>query len=255
MREMGTHVDRQYASRVAAVCADTLEKSLDDKKEWPARAYSVRLLGEAGYTGSLEGIATCVADDVANVRQAAGYSLEKLSSLAAEEHRTAVPAAFEAAVGESGRWRKTAVAARAIGYYAGEDFVEPLSLLLSHSVLNVRESASHSLVTMVERKDEKLSASIQSTVIGELESNSSAWQYGAPVLGALEKRDGLPLLTKILADGNWYSVVAAANAVNRIAAVEKVNDKKLSDALIAAGESDIVQVQEACDRALRTLTQ
>ena len=37
MEEMGQHVDRQYASRVAKAAAATLQAAADDKPQWAAR--------------------------------------------------------------------------------------------------------------------------------------------------------------------------------------------------------------------------
>ena len=64
----------------------------------------------------------------------------------------------------------------------------------------------------------------------------------------------VPQLTTILQRGTWLAQVAAANAVSQIAADSKISVKALSDALIKAGQSDVRQVQEACDKALRALT-
>jgi HEAT repeat protein len=254
MREMGSHVDRQYASRVAAIAAKTLDDCLEDKTEWSTRTSSLILIGSSQYSGSMEQVALCAADDISNVRAAAGRALEQVHSLCTDEAKAKVSPVLQPLLTNPVDWRKTAVAARGIGYYATAENVEPLSLLLSHSVINVRQGASHSLVVIVESEDEALREVVEKAVSTELESNRAAWEYGAPVLGALKDVKALPLLTKILKGSSWHAQAAAANAVTSIASANKVNDKALSDALIAAGQSETIQVQDACDRALRALT-
>jgi len=253
MREMGSHVDRQYASRVAAIAAKTLDDCLEDRTEWTTRNSSLILIGSSQYTGSMKQVASCAADDISNVRQSAGRALEQVHALCSAEDKAEVAPLLQPLLTNPVDWRKTAVAARAVGYYATEDNVEPLTLLLSHSVLNVRQGASHSLVTIVEG-NKSLREVVDKAVFAELEGNRSAWEYGASVLGALKDVKALPLLTKILKGSSWHSQVAAANAVTSIAMANKINDKELSDALIAAGQSETIQVQDACDRALRALT-
>ena len=254
MREMGSHVDRQYASRVAQIAASTLDACLEDTREWPARAYAVTLIGSSGYTGSMEQVSTCVADDVANVRQAAGKTLEQLSALCAPEQSAVVAPLLQPLLINHVDWRKTAIAARAVGGYAQADNIEPLVLLLSHSVINVRQGASHSLVTICESSNDELRKVVVAALYPELENNPAAWEYGAPVLGSLRDAQALPQLTIILQRGNWLAQVAAANAIVQIAEENKISDKPLSTALIQAGQSEVLQVQQACDRALRALT-
>ncbi len=253
MREMGNHVDRQYASRVAKIAAKTLDDCLEDKTEWPPRMYSLNLVAASGHSGSMEQVANCVSDDVSNVRQSAGRALEELSALAPADEKAKVAPILQPLLTNPVDWRKTAIAAHAAGGYAVAETVKPLSLLLSHSVLNVRQSASHSLVTIV-RNDEELKPDVETKVYAELETNPNAWELGAPVLGALKDTRAVPQLTTILGKGNWHAQVTAANAVTEIAGANKVNDKPLSEALIKAGQSEVTQVQEASDRALRALT-
>ena len=253
MREMGGHVDRQYASRTAKVAAETLDACLEDQTEWPPRAYSLTLIGASGWTGSMEQVARCVADDVSNVRRTAGDALARLSELCTDEERAIVAPILQPLLIRPVDWRKTAVAAEAVGDYAAEDSIEPLTLLLSHSVLNVRRAAGGSLVTAV-RSNQDVRPVVEAAVYAELESNRGAWEFGAPVLGALQDARALPQLTTILKNGPWQAQVTAADAVAEIAGVHKVSDKSLSDALIHAGQSEVLQVQDACDRALRALT-
>lgn len=253
MREMRGTIDRQFASRVAEVAAKTLEESLEQGSEWPTRAYSLELLAASGYTGAMERVASCVGDDVGNVRQAAGSALEKLAPLCPPEEKVKVAPVLHPLLTNPVDWRKTAIAARAVGYYAGEAQVEPLTLLLSHSVLNARQGASHGLVTIVEQQ-ENLRPAVQTALDSELPKNPRAWEFGAPVLGALGDTKALPQLTKMLQGGDWRTQVAAANAAAKLAMGNKINDEALSKALIQAGQSEVLQVQEATDRALRALT-
>ncbi|MCG8585842.1 MAG: HEAT repeat domain-containing protein, partial [Pirellulales bacterium] len=253
MREMGGRVDRQYASRVGTVAAKTLDECLEDKTEWPPRMYSVRLIGEAGYAGAMEQVAKCVGDDIANVRQAAGRALDQLAPLCSDEERAKVAPILQPLLTNPVDWRKTAIAAGAIGGYAVEENIEPLSLLLSHSVLNCRTGASKSLVTIA-RNNKELRDAVEKAVYAELGKNRNAWEYGAPILGALKDPKAIEQLTTILEDGNWHAQAAAARAVTEIAMANKISNKPLSNALIKAGQSEVLQVQEACDTALRALT-
>ncbi len=151
-------------------------------------------------------------------------------------------------------WHKTAVAAQSVGQYATADCVEPLVLLLSHSVLNVREGASHSLVVIAERGDEPLTAKVDGAIYSELAGNPRAWEFGAPVFGALEQLKAIRQLTTILERGDWRAQASAAEAVARIAAIHKISDKPLSDALIGAAQSKVLQTQDSANKALRRST-
>jgi HEAT repeat protein len=253
MREMHGHVDRQYASRVGLVAAKILDDCLEDKSEWTPRMYSLQLIGAAGYAGSMEQVAKCVADNTSNVRRAAGAALGQLAPLSSDEQRAKVAGLLQPLLTDPVDWRKTAIAASAVGDYATDENIKPLTLLISHSVLNVRRGASHSLVT-VAKNDKQLREAVEKAVSAELASNRGAWEFGAPVLGALNDPKAVPQLTTILQRGTWLAQVAAANAVAHIAADSKINVKTLSDALIKAGQSDVRQVQQACDDALRALT-
>ncbi len=254
MEEMGQHVDRQYASRVAKAAAATLQAAADDKPQWAARAHAVNLVRASGFTGVMDLIAGCVADDVTNPRQAAGPALEELAPLCTPEQRALVAPILLPLLTKPVDWHKTAVAAQSIGQYATADCVEPLVLLLSHSVLNVREGASHSLVQIAERGDEGLTTKVDSAIYSELAGNPRAWEFGAPVLGALEQAKAIRQLTTILERGDWRAQASAAEAVARIAAIHKISDKPLSDALIAAAQSKTLQTQDAANKALRRST-
>ncbi len=253
MEEMGGHVDRQYASRVAKAAAETLKAAADDKPQWAARAHAVNLLRLSGYTGVMDLIAGCVADDVSNPRQMAGPALEELAPLCTPEQRALVAPILLPLLSKPVDWHKTAVAAQSVGQYATPDCVEPLVLLLSHSVLNVREGASHSLVVIAGRGDEALTAKVDGAIYSELAGNPRAWEYGAPVLGALEQAKAIRQLTTILERGDWRAQASAAEAVARIAAVHKISDKALSDALIGAAQSKVLQTQDSANKALRAL--
>lgn len=253
MQEMGTNVDRQHASRVAKVAAETLAAAMEEPSEWPARANSLTLLGIAGYTGEMELIAKNVNDDIGNVQRAAGEALGQLSTICSTEQRAEVSPILLELIEKPSDWRKTAVAARAAGDYLTPEMIAPLTNLLSHSVLNVREGAGHSLVTIVEAGDEKQRAEVEQGLYAAMEANDGTWEFGAPVLGALGDVKAVPVLTKILEKGDWRAKLTAANAVARIAEDQKINDKPLADGLIAAAQSEIIQLQEAANQALRVL--
>jgi HEAT repeat protein len=255
MEEMGRDVDRAFASRVGKVAIDTLTKSMEDKPQWSARAHSLVLLAASGSTGAMEMVAACAGDNVTNVREAAGHALEALSPLCSAKERGAVAPVLQPLLVKTEDWRKTAVAARAIGHYAGTEAVAPLVQLLGHNVLNVREAASHSLVLMVSGENKELRAEVEKAVQPEMEKNERAWECGAPVLGALKQAKAVPVLTTVLQRGDWRAKAAAAKAAEQIAAAEKITDKPLSDALIQAAQSDVVQVHEAANKALRVINQ
>jgi HEAT repeat protein len=255
MEEMGDQVDRQYASRVAKAASQTLKAAADEKPQWAARAHSANLVRASGYTGVMDVLAACVADDVTNVRQSAGRALEELAPLCSPEQRAPVAPLLLPLLVKPVDWHKTAVAAHNVGYYATPECVEPLLLLLSHSVLNVREGASHSLVVMASGDDKALRAAVDGAIYSELAGNQKAWEYGAPVLGALLDIKAIPQLTSILDRGDWRCQASAAEAVARIAGEHKLNNKALSDALIKAAQSKTLQTQDAANKALRALNQ
>ncbi|MDA1017268.1 MAG: HEAT repeat domain-containing protein, partial [Planctomycetota bacterium] len=252
MQEMGTHVERQFASRVAKVASETLTKSLEEPKEWQARTSAIMLLGASGHTGSIEDIAGTVADNVTNVRQAAGRALEQLSPLCTPEERAKVHPILQPLVEKPVDWRKTAIAARAMGYFPSETAIEPLIRLLSHSVLNVRDGAENALSRLVKSEDDWKSK-IEKPLHAELGKTEAAWEYGAKVLGSINDKKAIPLLSPILQSGNWRAQVNAANAVATIAGEVKVEDPDLNAALVRASQSEVVQVQDAVDRALRAV--
>lgn len=254
MREWGNHVDQQYASRIAVVAAETLTQSLEDKEAWPARAYSITLLGQSHYTGSMKEIAGCVNDDVPNVRNAAGRALEQLAPLCTNEERVMVPPILQPLLDKPVDWRKTTVAARAVASFPSEAAIEPLIKLLSHSVLNVRQASSDSLSLIVEKGNQKLAELIEPLLHEEVARVKGSWQYGARVLGAFRNPDAIPLLTTILSHGDWRSQQNAALAVAKIADDRKVEDDALNKALVEAAQSDVVQVQDAANQALRAVS-
>jgi len=150
-------------------------------------------------------------------------------------------------------WRKTAVAARVAGFYATDEMIDPLTALLSHSVLNVREGASNSLVTIVASENKEQVEAVEKALYEALEQSEGTWESGAPVLGALGDPKAVPMLTKILKSNSWRAKVAAANAVSVIADTHQINDKPLADSLISAAQSETLQVQDAANQALRVL--
>ena len=254
MREWGSHVDRQYASRIAVVASSTLTQAIEVKDAWPARAYSITLLGESHYTGSMTEIAACVSDDVPNVRNAAGRALEQLAPLCSNEERVAVPPVLQPLLDRPVDWRKTSVAARATAGFASEPAIAPLIKLLSHSVVNVRDAASYSLSAIAASNNDDLRKKTELLLHAEVGSVKGSWQYGARVLGALKNPAAVPLLTAILTDGDWRSQQNAALAVAQIADQNKLEDDTLNQALVKAAQSDVVQVQDAANQALRAVT-
>ena len=254
MQEMGHSVEQHYASRVAKVAAATLEESMTKKEEWPARTASLTLIGASGYTANIEKVAENVGDNVTNVRNAAGHALKQLSSLCTAEQRSKVAPILQAWLDSPVDWRKTSIAARSVGPYAQSDSIPALSKLLSHSVINVREASSHSLVEVVQGKNKELIASAEQTVRAAMNANPQTWEYGSPVLGALKQIQDIPLLTKVLVNGQWRAQAAAAKAVKEIVDQHAIKDQALSEALIRAAQSDIIQVQDAANQALRSLT-
>ncbi len=252
MVEMGYNVDRQYASRVGKIAGKTLEEALQDKTAWVARSRAVILIGASGQTDSLKNVATCVADDVPDVRRAAGTTLEQLAQLATDEQKSEVAPLLLELLVQPVDWRKTAIAAKASGGYAGEESVKPLVRLLSHSVVNVRSGASQAMVRLA--GDKELKELVATEVHKELKVTERAWEYGAPVLGALLDPAGLELLQTLLAKGDWRVQMNAANAVADIATAHEIKDTKLSDTLIKVAQSRTLQVQDAANKALRNVS-
>ena len=252
MREWGGSVDRQFASRIAAVAEKTLNEAIEQPKEWSARTYSVQMLGASGYTGAIETVAQCVADDVPNVRQSAGKALEQLAPLASEEELAAVPPILLPLLDKPVDWRKTAIAAKVSAYYPSDSAVQPLIDLLSHSVLNARDASSFALARYAQQVPE-LKEKMETPLFAEVSETSASWQYGARVLGALQNPAAVPLLTTILSKGDWRSQESAAKAVKEIAVVADINDEALNEALVAASQSEVVQVQDAANLALRAV--
>ena len=252
-REMGGNVERQYAWGVAKVAAQTLTDASADKKQWPARAYACTLLGASGYTGNLEAIATCVSDDVPNVRNAAGKALAELAPLCKEDEKPQVAEILKPLLEKPDDWRKTAVAARASGYYPLDESVEPLVRLLGHSVINVKDSAADALSQYAENENADLVAHVKQATFDEVGGNPGSWQYGARVLGALEDAEAVPLLGPMLQKGDWRTKVSASYAVAQIAKDNKLGSKQLSDTLVRTAQSEIIQVQESANKALRAI--
>jgi len=254
MREMRGQVPQQFASRVAKAARAALEAAAAEKSAWPTRAYAIELLGNSGHTGAIELIASAVTDDVPNVRIASGKALAQLAEFATDEQHAAVAPILHKVIATPIDWRKSAVAARAAGYYPSYEAVAPLTALLSHSVLNVRQAAAESLSQYARGKDEKLRLAVKKAVTDAVSGNNAAWEYGAVVLGALRNEAAIPLLHKIVSGGHWRAQTHAARAVAEIAADKKIENQALNDALIKAAQSEILQLQEAANLALRALT-
>jgi len=255
MAEMGEDVAKELHSRVAKAAAKTLEDGQKDPTVWAARQYSLVLLGVSGTTNSLEAIAANCGDDISNVRSAAGKALERLAPLATPDQKTKVAALLLPLLDKPLDWRKTSTAAKAAGWYANADVVAPLVRLLGHSVINVRDAASHSLVTIARSEQADLKSLTDKLVAAELKAGEASWEAGARVLGAIGDAKALPQLTQILSSANWRAQMNASLAVAEIAAAQKapINDKALTDALIKVSQSEVLQAQDAANKALREL--
>lgn len=252
MREMRGEVPQQFASRVGKLAAATLKAGMEDKSQWSARAYSLQLLGKSGTTGDIEMIARCVSDDVPNVRQNAGKALEQLAPICSAEQKAKVPPLLMPLLKQPEDWRKTAIAARSAGYFPTPETILPLTGLLAHSVVNVKEGAADALSRIV-RGDEELRPLVEKLLHAKLAEDERSWEYGPRVLGALKDPKAIPLLIRVLQKGNWRAQTNAALAVDEIGADEKLENKRLSEALIKASQSEVIQVQNAANKALRRL--
>jgi len=253
MAEMGNHIPDQYHSRLARVASDCLAKSVGDKKAWEARQRSIYLLGRCEYTGAMSNIAACVNDDVPNVRQAAGSALGNLARHCNDEQRASVAPVLLPLLDDTRDWRKSAIAARNAGYYAGPEAIAPLVKLLSHGVVNVKDGAAYSLSNLAQHEDEDTRAQVQKLLLPELKSTDLSWEYGVRVLGALKKVENIGMVTAILTKGTWRAKEQGAIAAASIASANEVEDAALNAALIRNAQSDIVQVQERSNAALRAL--
>ncbi|MDA0840683.1 MAG: HEAT repeat domain-containing protein [Planctomycetota bacterium] len=255
LSEMGSNFAIEYSSRIAKVGAAALEQGMEDKSAWALRTHALTLLGKSGYTGSVETIAQCVSDDIPNVRQAAGYALEQLDELCTPEQRAKVAPILLPLLEKPHDWRKTGIAARVSAGFPSVKAVDPLVKLLSHSIVNVQDGASRSLSVWVTLKDaEELKDAVKESLIKEVSRDQQAWEYGTIVLGSLADASSIELLTRILKDGNWRAKANAANAVSAIATKTSVKDKALSEALIGCAQSDVHQVRDAANTALRLVS-
>jgi HEAT repeat protein len=254
MTELGGSVPHQYASRVGTAASRILAESIKAPEHWEARTRSVILVGNTGRTADLTVIAGCIGDDVANVRQAAGSALQKLGKLASVEERATVLPVLMPLLTTTNDWRKTAVAAGAASAYPQEELVAPLVKLLTHDVVNVQSAAARTLRNFAAGNDDALRAAVGTDVLAVLNANKNCWEYGAQVLGVLSPDSSLALLTSMLKEGNWRTKENAARAVRELAGHHQIRDKALNDALIANTQSNIGQVQQSANDALRLLT-
>lgn len=253
MGQMPYEIEPQYASRTAVVAARTLTEAAKDEAEWVAHAQSLRIIGATGYSGVMEDVAKSVDSNVADVRAAAGTALQRVGSVCPPEQAAKVAPLLQPYLTKSVDWRKTAVAAASVGAYANDATIDPLVDLLAHSVLNVRRGASRSLVLIASDADSPLRAKVDTAVHAKLANNPAGWEYAAPVLAALDNPKAITLITKMLRNGDWRTQEAAANAVKSLAANHKISDDALNKALVAASQSEVLQVQRATDNALREL--
>jgi HEAT repeat protein len=254
MKQMPNNVDPAYASRAAAVAAKTLAEASKVEAEWVAHAEALRLIGGTGYSGVMADVANSINSNVANVRNAAGQALQRLGSTCPAEERALVAPILLPLLTNPVDWRKSSIAAGSVGGYADDATIAPLVDLLAHSVVNVRAGASKSLVVIAESGSDELRKKVDAAVHPKLEGTPTAWQYGAPVLGALKDIKAVPLLTSMLASSDWRAQEQAGLAVARLADNQKVDNQALSQALVRASQSEVLQVQRACDTALRNLS-
>lgn len=253
MRQMPHEIEPQYASRAAVVAAKTLTEAAKDEAEWPAHTQALRIIGATGYSGVMEDVAKSVGSNIADVRNAAGGALQRLGSICPPEQAAKVAPVLQPYLARAVDWRKGAVAAASVGAYANDETVDPLVDLLGHSVLNVRRGASRSLVIIASDAESPLRTEVDTAVHSLLAKNPASWQYGSPVLAALDDVKAVPLLTRILREGDWRSKESAAKAVQTLATRHKISDAPLNKALVAASQSEVLQVQKATDLALREL--
>lgn len=253
MAEMGHRIPSQYATRVATVASAALKEGMTNKEVWAVRAHAINLLAYTEHTTSIEDIAQCVGDDVPNVRQNAGGALGRLWSHCTDEQKAKIAPILQPYLSNTEDWRKTSVAARNAGYYPSSEAILPLVKLLTHGVVNVKDSAAHSLQNMCQHKDDAFRSEVENHLIPQLEATDLSWEYGVRVLGALQNPAHVALLTRILERGNWRAQENGAKAAAAIADGNKVEDKALNDVLIRNAQSTIVQVQEASNDALRAL--
>ena len=253
MAEMQHRVPSEYAARLAKVAIKCLEESMDNKESWAVRAHAVQLIGWTENTSAIETIAKCAGDDVPNVRNATDHALSRLGPRCSESQKAAVAPILQTYLDDSRDWRKTAVAARNVGWYPSEAAIQPLVKLLSHGVSNVQGGASQSLAKMAQHHEGTLRDKVEAAVLPEMAATDLSWEYGAAVVGALQKDDHMPLLMKIMERGNWRAQQNATRAVMRIAQVSDVATPALNALLIANAQSTILQLQEVSNEALRVI--
>ncbi|MDP6116576.1 MAG: HEAT repeat domain-containing protein [Planctomycetota bacterium] len=251
---MGDTVPSLYASRAAKAASDALADSLEKPQAWELRTGAIALLGASGTTADIETIARCVSDDSANVRRAAGKALERLSELCEETEKAKVISALQPLIVKIVDWRKTAIAAAALGHYPTPEAVESLVKLLGHSVVNIEQAASGALVAFVNSGDRALKEQVEKALLPVIQSEDATWEYGAPVLGALKTDPTIPLLVTIINKGKWRAQVNAINAVIEIASKIPLKDRAVSDAIIRCSNSRVRQVNDAANQALRMIT-
>ena len=253
MSEMNHDIPSQQVSRVAKVASNALEQGMENKAVWAVRAHAINLLAWSENTMAIENIATCVGDDVPNVRQNAGNALSRLWSHCTEEQKAKVAPILQPHLVDTRDWRKTSIAARNSGYYPSTEAIAPLVKLLSHGVQNVRNGAAQSLINMVQHKDAAYRGSVETTLLPELNATDLSWEQGVRVLGALQNSANVELLTRILGRGNWRAQENGARATIQLVNANKLENKALNDVLIRNAQSTILQVQEASNDALRAL--
>jgi HEAT repeat protein len=254
MAELGNKVPRQYASRTGAAASKVLAESIKDPAQWEARTRAVILVGSCGRTADATVVAGCIGDDIANVRQAAAGAAQQLGKLVSAEERAAVVKVLIPLLTNTNDWRKTAVAATASSAYLSNDLVTPLIGLLTHDVVNVQAAASRTLRHYAAGRDETIRKAVHEAIVPVIKANPSCWEYSAQVLGVMPPDASVPLLITMLTDGEWRTKENAARAVRQLAGHNTIRNKALNDALIKNTQSNIRQVQESANDALRLLT-
>jgi HEAT repeat protein len=254
MAELGNKVPRQYASRTGVAASRILAASIKEPAQWEARTRAVILVGSCGRTADATVVAGCIGDDIANVRQAAGGAAQQLGKLVSADERAAVVKVLLPLLSNTGDWRKTAVAATASSAYPSNDLVTPLIRLLTHDVVNVQAASSRTLRNFAAGRDETIRSAVHTAIVPVIKANPSCWEYRAQVLGVMPPDSAVPLLITMLTDGEWRTKENAARAVRELAGHNSIRNEALNDVLIKNTQSNIRQVQESANDALRLLT-
>jgi hypothetical protein len=216
------------------------------------RIAGLQLLSASDAAAAAEVIAAAVADDSPAVRRAAVGLLSRAAP------KIKGSAAIATAIGgwiepKEETWRKGLAAARALRVVPCKEGVEPLVKRgLTHPVINVKAAAVDALIQY--GREAELKAEVEKQLLAETKAGRAAWEYGARVFGHLKTRAAVPRLVEMIeaADAgkdHWRTLVNACRALGQIGVK---NDKAIA-ALEVCSRNEVLQVQDAADRALRIL--